>query len=172
MQLLLPGEKAPAHRHTPSAARIIIEGSGGYTVVDGEKLPMFEGDLVLTPGGEWHDHGHNGSDPVIWLDALDLPLFVYLEGSYSEETDLQSQKNRPDSSQLEYLSSGLIPVKKNNAITPKYPMMRYPWSKTEKVLKETIKKAKKNGTKLCLIKYQKDIDSLEDLTPWQTINPA
>ena len=139
MQLLLPGEKAPAHRHTPSAARIIIEGSGGYTVVDGEKLPMFEGDLVLTPGGEWHDHGHNGSDPVIWLDALDLPLFVYLEGSYSEETDLQSQKNRPDSSQLEYLSSGLIPVKKNNAITPKYPMMRYPWSKTEKVLKELSK---------------------------------
>jgi len=64
MQLLLPGESAPAHRHTPSAARIIVEGKGGYTVVDGEKLPMEEGDLVLTPGGEWHDHGHDGDEPV------------------------------------------------------------------------------------------------------------
>ena len=85
MQLLLPGETAPAHVHTPSAARIIVEGSGAYTVVDGERLPMEEGDLVLTPGGEWHDHGHDGDAPVIWLDALDLPLFVYLEGSYAVE---------------------------------------------------------------------------------------
>ena len=134
MQLLLPGESAPAHRHTPSAARIIIEGQGGYTVVDGEKLPMEEGDLVLTPGGEWHDHGHEGDKPVIWLDSLDLPLFVYLEGSYSEETDLQTPKNKPDSSQLEYLSSGLVPVNNGKRSSIKYPMMRFPWSKTEDVL--------------------------------------
>ncbi len=51
MQLLLPGETAPAHVHTPSAVRIIVEGEGAFTVVDGEKLPMCEGDLVLTPGG-------------------------------------------------------------------------------------------------------------------------
>ena len=130
----MPGESAPAHRHTPSAARIIIEGQGGYTVVDGEKLPMEEGDLVLTPGGEWHDHGHEGDKPVIWLDALDLPLFVYLEGSYSEETDLQTPKNKPDSSQLEYLSSGLVPVNNGKRSSIKYPMMRFPWSKTEEVL--------------------------------------
>ncbi len=134
MQLLLPGESAPAHRHTPSAARVIIEGEGGYTVVDGEKLPMEEGDLVLTPGGEWHDHGHEGDKPVIWLDALDLPLFVYLEGSYSEETDLQIPKNKPDSSQLEYLSSGLVPVNQGKRSSIKYPMMRFPWKKTEEVL--------------------------------------
>ena len=136
MQLLLPGETAPAHRHTPSAARVIIEGKGGYTVVDGEKLPMEEGDLVLTPGGEWHDHGHEGKDPVIWLDALDLPLFVYLEGSYSEETELQNTKNRPDTSQLEYLSSGLVPVRKKQSKVKRYPMMRFPWSKTEKALRK------------------------------------
>ena len=63
LQLLLPGETAPAHVHTPSAVRIVVEGSGGFTVVDGEKLPMEEGDLVLTPGGEWHDHGHEGERP-------------------------------------------------------------------------------------------------------------
>jgi len=136
MQLLLPGETAPAHRHTPSAARIIIEGEGGYTVVNGEKLPMEEGDLVLTPGGEWHDHGHEGDKPVIWLDALDLPLFVYLEGSYSEETELQTPKNKPDTSQLEYLSSGLVPVTAGKRSSIKYPMMRFPWAKTKEVLEK------------------------------------
>ena len=141
MQLLLPGETAPAHRHTPSAARIIVEGRGGYTVVDGEKLPMEEGDLVLTPGGEWHDHGHDGDEPVIWLDALDLPLFVYLEGSYAEEAPLQAPSNRPDASEVEYLSSGLAPSRKLGERTRKYPMMRFPWSRTEAALRELAKYA-------------------------------
>lgn len=138
MQLLLPGETAPAHVHTPSAVRIIVEGKGGYTVVDGEKLPMEEGDLVLTPGGEWHDHGHEGSEPVIWLDALDLPLFVYLEGSYAKEGPLQSQRNRPDASDVEYLSSGLAPSR-SRAKARNYPMMRYPWKRTKAALEEMIK---------------------------------
>ena len=88
LQLLLPGEKAPAHKHTPSAARIVVEGEGAFTIVDGEKCAMERGDLILTPGGMWHDHGHDGTEPVIWLDALDLPLFVFLEGSYAEEGEL------------------------------------------------------------------------------------
>ena len=97
---------------------------------------MEEGDLVLTPGGEWHDHGHEGDKPVIWLDALDLPLFVYLEGSYSEETELQTPKNKPDTSQLEYLSSGLVPVTAGKRSSIKYPMMRFPWAKTKEVLEK------------------------------------
>lgn len=138
MQLLLPGEVAPAHKHTPSAARIIVEGKGGYTVVDGEKLPMNRGDVVLTPGGEWHDHGHEGDEPVVWLDALDLPLFVYLEGSYAEEAPLQAQRNRPDASMVEYLASGLKPSKRG-ASARRYPMMRFPWDRTEAALREMAK---------------------------------
>jgi gentisate 1,2-dioxygenase len=136
LQLLLPGETAPAHRHTPSAARIIIEGDGGYTVVNGEKLPMANGDLVLTPGGEWHDHGHEGDAPVIWLDALDLPLFVNLEGSYAEEAPLQAPRNRPDASQVEYRAAGLAPSRRFGARAPNYPLMRFPWARTEEVLRE------------------------------------
>ena len=139
MQLLLPGETAPAHRHTPSAARIIVEGRGGFTVVDGEKLPMEDGDLVLTPGGDWHDHGHEGEEPVIWLDALDLPLFVYLEGSYAEEAPLQAQRNRPDASQVEYRAAGLAPSRRLNNTIRRYPMMRYPWARTEAALRELAK---------------------------------
>src|ERR1041385_5447049 len=57
-QLILPGETARAHRHSPAALRFIIEGSGAYTCVEGEKIWMSPGDLVLTPSGVWHDHGN------------------------------------------------------------------------------------------------------------------
>ena len=58
------------------------------TRVDGEKLPMGKGDLILTPPGLWHEHGHDGSGPVIWLDALDLPLVYGIE--LTSEKDLAS----------------------------------------------------------------------------------
>jgi gentisate 1,2-dioxygenase len=134
MQLLLPGEKAPAHKHTPSAARIIVEGEGAYTIVDGEKLRMQRGDLVLTPGGMWHDHGHEGTSPVIWLDALDLPLFVYLEASYAEEADFQTPRNRPDASAVEYSQPGLVPARRPEAARPRYPLLRFPWAKARAAL--------------------------------------
>jgi gentisate 1,2-dioxygenase len=137
LQLLLPGETAPAHKHTPSAARIVVEGDGAYTVVDSEKLPMHVGDLILTPGGCWHDHGHGGTSPVIWLDALDLPLFVYLEGSYAVEAPLQTPRNRPDASEVEYRAAGLAPVRRRDLPAPAaYPMMRYPWARTEAALRQ------------------------------------
>src|SRR3954463_12634652 len=79
LQLILPGEIAPAHRHTQSALRFVIEGSGAYTAVDGERTMMHPGDFVITPSWTWHDHGHEGSGnggskPVVWLDGLDIPI--------------------------------------------------------------------------------------------------
>ncbi|HZY21508.1 MAG TPA: cupin domain-containing protein, partial [Beijerinckiaceae bacterium] len=135
LQLLLPGEKAPAHKHTPSAARIVVEGEGAFTIVDGEKCAMERGDLILTPGGMWHDHGHDGTEPVIWLDALDLPLFVFLEGSYAEEGELQAPRNRPDASQVEYSQPGLVPARGNGGERRRYPLLRFPWRHTEKALR-------------------------------------
>jgi gentisate 1,2-dioxygenase len=45
IQLILPGETAPAHRHTPSALRFMIEGEGGFTAVGGERTTMRKGGL-------------------------------------------------------------------------------------------------------------------------------
>jgi gentisate 1,2-dioxygenase len=89
LQTILPGEVARAHRHTAFALRFIVEGRGAYTAVEGEKLPMQRGDLVLTPAWEWHDHGNEGSDVMIWLDGLDLPLWshvpIFFMERYREE---------------------------------------------------------------------------------------
>src|SRR5438132_7525397 len=74
IQIVMPGEIARAHRHSGAALRFIIEGGGGYTVVNGERVPMYPGDLVLTPNWSWHDHANDTDAPMIWLDDLDTPL--------------------------------------------------------------------------------------------------
>src|SRR3984893_8052568 len=74
LQLIMPGEIAPAHRHSQSALRFIIEGHGAYTAVDGERTAMQPGDFVITPSWTWHDHGNETSEPMVWLDGLDIQL--------------------------------------------------------------------------------------------------
>ena len=76
IQYLGPGETAPAHRHTPSAIRFVMTGSGVYTTVDGDACEMEPGDLILTPNWKWHDHNNYGDEPMVWFDGLDLPLMV------------------------------------------------------------------------------------------------
>src|SRR6266545_811511 len=85
LQLTMPGELAPAHRHTQSALRFILEGSGAYTTVDDQKVRMAPGDLVITPAWRWHLHGNETADPMVWLDGLDIPLVMYLGGTFREE---------------------------------------------------------------------------------------
>jgi gentisate 1,2-dioxygenase len=126
MQLLLPGELAPAHRHTPNAIRMVVEGEGAWTLVNGEKCPMSRGDLILTPTGLWHEHGHDGTEPVIWLDVLDLPLVYYVEASYHEE--VPSQTVVPGQGAKAYARGGLLPTTVFQRSDKAYPMLRYPWA--------------------------------------------
>ena len=80
----MPNETAPAHRHTAFAMRFIIEGQGGFTAVHGKRITMKRGDVILTPTWNWHDHGKDGSGPMIWLDGLDLPNFQYFPVHFVE----------------------------------------------------------------------------------------
>lgn len=84
LQLVLPGEIAPAHRHVAFALRFIIEGSDGFTAVEGQKIKMERGDVILTPSWHWHDHGNEGQEPMVWLDGLDLPLYKFLRNNFAE----------------------------------------------------------------------------------------
>ena len=135
MQLLMPGEWAPSHRHTPNAVRMIVEGEGAYTTVDGEKCPMSRGDLILTPTGLWHEHGHDGTDPVIWLDVLDLPLVYYMEASYHVNGDRQTI--RPGRGDKQYAHGGLVPSQVFERNHKAYPMLRYAWTDAKAAL-ETL----------------------------------
>jgi gentisate 1,2-dioxygenase len=95
IQIVMPGEIARAHRHSGAALRFIIEGGGGYTVVEGERVPMFPGDLVLTPNWTWHDHANDTDAPMIWLDGLDTPLVRMLEAGFYEEYQQERQDLGP-----------------------------------------------------------------------------
>jgi gentisate 1,2-dioxygenase len=131
--LLLPHETAANHRHVASALRLVVEGSGGYTTVEGQRLPMEPGDLVLTPGGCWHEHGQDGAEPVIWLDALDVPFVHYLEASTSEAGSPQRAPERPDASQTRFRRAGLVPYAELGARNA-YPMLRFPWREARSAL--------------------------------------
>jgi gentisate 1,2-dioxygenase len=91
-QMILPGEFAPSHRHSPHALRVIIDGEGSFSVVNGEKTPMETGDVVLTPGWCWHAHGHDGDKPAYWFDGLDVPLTQLLEPMFYEEHPQRREK--------------------------------------------------------------------------------
>jgi gentisate 1,2-dioxygenase len=134
LQLIKPGEVAPNHKHSPSAVRLVVEGSGGYTMVDGQKLPMEPGDLILTPPGLFHEHGHEGDEPVIWMDALDLPLIYNMEASYSTESESQSMTDEPDASQTNFRRSGLLDYTTLNRQKQDYPLLRFPWKDTREAL--------------------------------------
>lgn len=134
LQLLLPGERAPNHRHSPSAVRMILEGEGAYTHVEGQRLPMQRGDVILTPAHLWHEHGNEGTQPSIWLDALDVPLTVAMEAAYGGAGTRQTPRLQPDASQTRYRRAGLLPYECLDRPARPYPMFRYPWSEVREAL--------------------------------------
>lgn len=84
LQLIMPGEVAPSHRHSPAALRFILECDRAYTAVEGERFYMAFGDFILNPAWTWHDHVHQGDVPAVWLDVLDLPTVRALGPRFAE----------------------------------------------------------------------------------------
>lgn len=83
-QSIKPGECADSHRHTPNALRIILEGRGSFTTVNGTRVEMRPGDVLLTPSMNWHAHESIGPDECFWVDVLDVPLVHLLEPMFFE----------------------------------------------------------------------------------------
>jgi gentisate 1,2-dioxygenase len=83
-QLLLPGEKAQAHRHNFSAVRFVVQGSGAYSTAAGEQMIMEPGDLLTQPNWAWHDHNNQTNEPCIWLDGLEARLSRVFQASFHE----------------------------------------------------------------------------------------
>lgn len=98
-QLIKPGETADAHRHTPAALRIILDGNGTYTVVNGTRVEMRPGDVLLTPSAMWHSHSHESDstgEDCYWVDILDVPLIHLLEPMFFERHPDKLEANPVD----------------------------------------------------------------------------
>ena len=127
IQILLPGEKARPHRHTMNALRFVLEGSGASTIVDGKSCPMEEGDLILTPAWTWHEHVHQGSGPIIWLDALDVPFQQYMgTGAFQPGPIAEMPETVADAA---FAVANVVPD--TSYATRDYsPVFRYPYAST------------------------------------------
>jgi gentisate 1,2-dioxygenase len=139
IQIMKAGEAASAHRHQASALRFIMEGSGAYTVVDGERMTLDAGDFVLTPNGTWHEHGVDASGSTcIWQDGLDIPLMNALDaGFYEVHPDLrQAETETTDISQRLYGAGFVQPAwLRRDWNKPYSPMMKFPWVETYAALR-------------------------------------
>src|SRR5204863_7157128 len=84
-QMVKAGEKARSHRHTAAALRLVVEAKPGtYTVVNGARIDMAPGDVVLTPAWSWHGHVNETKDTSYWIDFLDIPLVQLTEAMFFE----------------------------------------------------------------------------------------
>lgn len=134
LQLIMPGEVAPAHRHTISALRFIVEGGGAYTAVNGERTAMHPGDFVITPAWSWHDHGHEGDGPMVWLDGLDLGIVSSFNCVFFERfPEDQAPVARPAGDALARYGSGLLPIECDRG-AQNSPVFNYPYARTREAL--------------------------------------
>ncbi len=135
LQLILPGEVAPAHRHTQSALRLVLDGEGAYTAVDGERTTMHRGDFIVTPAWTWHDHGNTGNQPVVWLDGLDIPLVRFFDAGFAEKCGETYQTElRSEGDTLARFGLNMLPVDFHQRPWEPTRLFVYPFAHTKESL--------------------------------------
>ncbi|MET0192789.1 MAG: gentisate 1,2-dioxygenase [Hyphomicrobiaceae bacterium] len=140
VQMVIPHEVAPAHRHSQSALRFVLEGTGAYTAVDGERTLMRPGDFIITPYMAWHDHGNQSDEPIFWLDGLDIPLIQFLDASFLERLDEDEQPiGKPEGYSMARYGANLLPVDHNGRQSATSPIFNYPYDRTREALHQLAK---------------------------------
>jgi gentisate 1,2-dioxygenase len=137
VQMIMPGEVAPAHRHVSSAIRFILDGEGAYTAVEGEKAFMSPGDFVITANWAPHDHGNPSDKPMLWLDVLDFPAVNFYEASFAEHFDDATQETtRKDGDSLSFYGSGVLPD--GTKIMNRSPVINYTYARTRPIVERMM----------------------------------
>jgi len=135
LQLILPGEIAPSHRHSQSALRFIVEGSGAYTAVDGERTTMRPGDFIITPSWTWHDHGNPGDEPVVWMDGLDIRIVQTFAAQFHEVFPEEVQPvSRSEGASVARFGQGLVPLGASAPFGKTSPIFNYPYERSREAL--------------------------------------
>ncbi|WP_294611715.1 cupin domain-containing protein [uncultured Roseovarius sp.] len=140
IQYLGPRETAPEHRHSQNAFRFVVEGEGVWTVVNGDPVRMSRGDLLLTPGWNFHGHHNNTDKPMAWIDGLDIPFSQQNDvGFFEFGSERVTDYATPNFSRGERLwcHPGLRPLSGlQNTVSS--PIGAYRWEYTDRALTEQL----------------------------------
>ena len=176
VQLIMPGETAPAHRHTPSALRFMLEGEGAFTAVGGERTTMRRGDFVITPSWAWHDHGNEGTEPCAWLDGLDLPLVQYFEAGFNEHfNDNRQSITRPEGDAMARFGANMLPLKPESRYGLTTPIFNYPYATTRAALVASAAGEAPDAHEGVSLRYANPIDggwTMPTIAAWMMHLPA
>jgi len=169
LQLILPGEVAPSHRHTQSALRFIVEGHGAYTTVDGERATMHPGDLIITPSWTWHDHGNEAHVPVVWLDGLDIPMVRFFDAGFAENGPLKAQpQTRREGTSRACYGHNMAPVRATPPWGATSPVFSYPYAHSRAALDELARTTEPDAWDGYKLRY---LNPLTGGSPMPTIQP-
>lgn len=136
LQLIMPGEIAPSHRHTQSALRFIVEGCSAWTAVNGERTQMHPGDFIITPSWTFHDHGNPGEVPVIWLDGLDIPMVAFFDAGFAERHPQELQPvTRSEGDALARFGANMLPLEYVSS-SGSTPIFTYPYARCREALEQ------------------------------------
>ena len=175
VQLIMPGETAPVHRHTPSALRFMLEGAGAYTAVDGERTSMHAGDFIITPAWAWHAHGNEGSEPCVWMDAIDLPMVAFFETMFFEEHNDRDQiEARPEGDAHARFGEGLLPLDAKGRENRTSPVLNYPYARTRDALLKAARGRAADPHFATTLRYANPLDggwTTPTLSTWMTYVP-
>lgn len=134
IQCVMPGEIAPAHRHSQSALRFVLESKGGVTSVGGENTELKFGDFVITPSWEWHDHSSHSDEPIFWLDGLDIPVVQFLDASFAEGMGEDQQEiTKPMGDSYARYGANMMPLGYETS-RPTSPIFNYPYERSREAL--------------------------------------
>ncbi len=135
LQLILPGEVAPSHRHTQSALRFVLEGKGAYTAVDGERTIMQPGDFIITPSWTWHEHGNDSGEAVVWLDGLDIPMIRFFDAGFAQTSTSHVQSvSRTEGTSFARYGHNMAPVRHDAPYGATSPLFCYPYERSRQAL--------------------------------------
>lgn len=174
LQLVMPGEVAPAHRHSQTALRFVLDGGGAYTSVNGERTTMEYGDLVITPPWTWHDHGNPSDRPMIWLDGLDIPVASFFDASFAESFEADEQPlTRESGDSMARYGNNMLPVDYRQE-TLASPVFNYPYVRSREAL-ESMKRQQEwdicHGLKMRYVNPADGESAMPTISPFLQLLP-
>jgi len=175
LQLVMPGEIAPAHRHSQSALRFVLDGNGAHTSVDGERSIMQYGDFIITPPWAWHDHGNHSDQPMIWLDGLDIPLASFFDASFAESYSAEEYPlSRQDGDSLARYGANMLPVDYQQHKLAS-PIFHYPYARSRDALEAMKRQQEWDACHGLKMRYVNPVDggfAMPTIAPFLQLLPA